>query len=348
VVLNGESRSLVAAPIRDVGEFSELAERHRGELLVHCYRMLGSLLDAEDLVQETLLRAWRRLDTFEGRSSFRAWLYRVATNACLNALEVRRRRSLPQHSVSESPPTAGIAPPSTDPIWLEPFPDSLIADDSTSPERRYATLESVSFAFLAVLQLLTPRQRAALILRDVLEWPANEAAEISGLSVPALNSALHRARRTMSQHYQRETFEPVHWVSDPATQRLLDRYVTAWHAADIDQLASLLREDVVMAMPPSPSWYRGLAAVRVFLRATAFSTQPTVRWRPRSTAANGRPAFAVYRASTPDEPFEFFGIQTLLVADGQVREITTFTQAGLLARFEVPSAPRPLVPYLTG
>jgi RNA polymerase sigma-70 factor, ECF subfamily len=283
--------------------------------------------------------AWRRLDTFEGRSSFRAWLYRVATNACLNALEARRRRSLPQYSVSESQPTAGIAPPSTDPIWLEPFPDSLIADDSTSPEGHYAALESVSLAFLAVLQLLTPRQRAGLILRDVLEWPANAAAEISGLSVPALNSALHRARRTMSQHYQRETFEPPGWVTDTATQRLLERYVTAWHSADIDQLASLLREDVVMAMPPSSSWYRGLAVIRVFLRATAFSAQPMVRWRMRSTSANGRPAFAIYQAATPEAPFEFFGIQTLLVADGQIHAITTFTQAGLRPRFGMPSTP---------
>jgi RNA polymerase sigma-70 factor (ECF subfamily) len=171
--------------------------------------------------------------------------------------EMRRRRSLPQLSVAESSPTAGVELGPAEPMWLEPLPDSLATSDSTSPEGHYDALESVSLAFLTVLQLLTPHQRAALILRDVLDWPANDAAEISGLSVSALNSALHRARRTMSQRYQRETLQPP----DPATQQLLERYVSAWQLADIEQLTRLLRDDVVFAMPPSPSWYRGLAGV---------------------------------------------------------------------------------------
>jgi RNA polymerase sigma-70 factor, ECF subfamily len=321
-----------------VRDFGELAERYRGELLVHCYRMLGSLLDAEDLVQETFLRAWRRLDTFEGRSSFRAWLYRVATNACLNALEARRRRSLPQTTLAESLPEVAIAPPSAESIWLEPFPDSLIASDSTSPEGHYDALESVSLAFLAVLQLLTPRQRAALILRDVLDWPAVDAAEISGLSVSALNSALHRARQTMSQHYQRESLEPSPGVADAATQELLERYVSAWHSADIDQLTRLLREDVVMSMPPSPSWYRGLASVRGFLTVSAFPVGPPVRWRLRPTRANGRRAFAVYQATSPGGVYEPFGIQRVVPVDRLVQEITTFTLAALVAHFGLPSA----------
>jgi RNA polymerase sigma-70 factor (ECF subfamily) len=309
-------------------EFGELAERHRDELLVHCYRMLGSLLDAEDLVQETLLRAWRRL-TYQGRSSFRAWLYRVATNACLNALEVRRRRSLPQLSVAESSPSDGIKTGTAELLWLEPFPGSLATSDATSPEGHYDALESVSLAFLTVLQLLTPRQRAALILRDVLDWPANDAAEITGMSVSALNSALHRARRTMAQRYQRETLVPA----DPATQQLLERYVSAWQLADIDQLTRLLRDDVVFAMPPSPSWYGGLAAVRAFLIAAVFANPTTVRWRLHATAANGRPAFGVYCASSVEGPYEPFGIQTVLVAKGTVMEITTFTQPALFPRF---------------
>jgi RNA polymerase sigma-70 factor (ECF subfamily) len=282
VTLNGEPSFLVSTHVGGVTDFGELAERYRAELLVHCYLMLGSMLDAEDLVQESLLRAWRRLETFEGRASFRAWLYRIATNACLNALASRRRRSLPQNSVPESSPTGEVVPPSPESIWLEPFPDSLSAGDSTSPEARYEALESVSLAFLAVLQLLTPRQRAALILRDVLDWPAIEAAEISGLSVSALNSAL-------------------------------------------------------FAMPPSPSWYRGLESVRRFLAVAAFAAHPTVRWQLRPTRANGRPAFGVYQTSPPDGAYQPFGIQTVLVADGKIREITTFTQAALLPRFGMPS-----------
>jgi len=339
VAINSEARWRVAGHDGSVPEFGELAERYRGELLVHCYRMLGSLLEAEDLVQETLLRAWRHLDTFQGRSSFRAWLYRVATNACLNALVVRRRRGLPQNMVTESSAVAPIAPATTEPTWLEPFPDSLTTSDSTGPEAHYDAVESVSLAFLAVLQLLPARQRAALILRDVLDWPASDAAEISGLSVPALNSALHRARRTMKQHYQPELFERAPAAADPATQHLLDRYVNAWHAADIEQLTRLLREDVVMAMPPSPSWYRGRAAVRAFLVATAFPAQPGIHWRLRPTRANGRPAFGVYQASALDGPYAAFGIQLVRLADGQVREITTFTQPGLLGLFGMPLTP---------
>jgi RNA polymerase sigma-70 factor (ECF subfamily) len=336
VAINREVLWRGAGPDGTMREFDELAERYRGELLVHCYRMLGSALDAEDLVQETLLRAWRHLDTFQGRSSFRAWLYRVATNACLNALAVRRRRSLPQYTVAESQPTAEIGPATPEAIWLGPFPDTQASSDSTNPEGHYDAVESVSLAFLAVLQLLPARQRAALILRDVLDWPATDAAEISGLSVPALNSALHRARRTMQQHYAPEIFERAPVAADPATQQLLERYVSAWHAADIDQLTRLLREDVVMAMPPSPSWYRGLAAVRAFLVATAFPVQPAVRWQLRPTRANGRPAFGIYQALSPEGPYQAFGLQTVLLADGRVREITTFTQPGLLAHFGLP------------
>jgi RNA polymerase sigma-70 factor (ECF subfamily) len=153
-----------------------------------------------------------------------------------------------------------------------------------------------------------------------------------------LNSALHRARRTMEQHYQRETFEREPWIADPSTQVLLERYVSAWHSADIDQLTSLLREDVTIAMPPSPSWYRGLESVRVFLAVGAFRAYPTVRWQLRSTRANGRPAFAVYYTSSPEGAYEPFGIQTLLLAEGKVREIVTFTHTALVPRFEVDQA----------
>src|SRR5512136_25487 len=215
---------LAAARAGDPNAFGGLTEPYRHELQVHCYRMLGSLQEAEDLVQETFLRAWRRLETFKGRASLRAWLYKIATNACLDALEKRPRRTLPVRSQPPADPSEPPTPPLTELIWLEPFPDDLLDDVEPTPEARYALHESITLAFLTALQLLPPRQRAVLIMRDVLDWDASEVAELLDMTVSAVNSALHRARAALNKNYSPEPLVNLKLV-DPATRALLDRYV---------------------------------------------------------------------------------------------------------------------------
>src|SRR5215217_5870565 len=228
-----QAEHLSAAQAGDSQRFSELTEPFRHELQVHCYRILGSLHEAEDIVQETFLRAWKRLDSYEGRSSFRAWLYKIATNACLDALDQRRsRRLLPNQCGPAADPQTQISPPSPELVWLDPIPDEWLGDISAlNPEARYSESESISFAFLTALQALPPRQRAVLILRDVLDFSANETAEVLELTVSSVNSALHRARTTLSQNYHgqaQETFNRSQ--SDEQTQWLLDHFMKAWES----------------------------------------------------------------------------------------------------------------------
>ncbi len=253
---------LAAARAGDQREFSGLTEPYRHELQLHCYRILGSLQDAEDIVQETLLRAWRRLETYEERAPLRAWLYKIATNACFDALAKRPRRVLPTAQTAPADPRQPFAPPITEPIWLEPYPDDLIDESAAGPEARYSLRESVSLAFLAALQGLPPRQRAVLILRDVLDWRAREAAQLLDITVSAVNSALHRARVTLQQRYHTRGREAVSGTSiEDGLRPLLERYVQVWEAADIDGLVNLLREDATLSMPPLPTWYAGREAI---------------------------------------------------------------------------------------
>src|SRR5512132_4197697 len=222
-----ESEQLAAARKGDSQKFSELTEPYRRQLQVHCYRILGSLHEAEDMVQETMLRAWKRLDTYEGRASLRAWLYKIATNACLDALDQRRsRRLLPNQFGPAADPHTQISAPSPELVWLEPIPDEWLGDSSAlNPEARYSESESVSFAFLTALQALPPRQRAVLILRDVLDFSANETAEVLELTVSSVNSALHRARATLSQNYHgQEQGISDRSQADEQTQWLLDHF----------------------------------------------------------------------------------------------------------------------------
>ncbi len=323
---------LQAARAGDREAFAQLAEPHRRELRVHCYRMLGSLQDAEDLVQETLLRAWQRLNTFEGRAPFRAWLYKIATNLCLDTLAVRARRGVtPKYPAAD--PHAPLAPPPPEPDWLEPFPDELVADEDAGPEALYTAHESITLAFLTALQLLPPRQRAILILRDVLDWHAEETAELLDLTVSAVNSALYRARTTLAQHYRKEGekwFQPA--PSDETTRTLLDHYVRAWETADIDGLILLLKEDASFPMPPSPSWYRGRAAIRAFIQANILDGDARGRWRLMPTRANGSPAFAWYRQD-PQGKYVAFAIQVLTIQDGLIADVTTFALSNLFPVF---------------
>jgi RNA polymerase sigma-70 factor (ECF subfamily) len=328
---------LASARAGDRDAFSALAEPYRRELQVHCYRMLGSLQDAEDLVQETLLRAWRRLDTYEGRASFRAWLYKIATNACLDALDQRARRTLPQARQSPSDPDAAPVPPMPEPIWLEPFPDDLLPGAYANLEAYYDARESITLAFLAALQALPPRQRAVLILCDVLDWRAREVAAMLGLTVSAVNSGLHRARSTLARHYHARDVRTMRTPPpDDTLHALLERYVRAWETADIEALVALLKEDITFPMPPSPGWYRGRAAVRAFVSATILAGDAHGRWRLLPTRANAQPAFAWYRREETGQAYHAFAIQVVTFEGDLIADITTFAMPGLFPFFGMP------------
>jgi RNA polymerase sigma-70 factor, ECF subfamily len=315
-------------------EFGALAEPHRRELQVHCYRMLGSLQDAEDLVQETMLRAWQKLDTYEGRAPFRAWLYKIATNVCLDALARRPRRVLP---VQASAPHRNPEPPAprvTEPIWLEPLPDDWLASPDQDPAARYSKHESVRLAFLAALQFLPPRQRAVLILRDVLDWQASQVAQILELTVPAVNSALHRARVTMAKHYHAGAWDQLD--PEPEIQaQTLERYVRAWENTDLDELVALLAQDVQLSMPPTPSWYQGRPAALALLSSMAFGDAALGRWKMVSTRANGQPAFGMYER-TDRARWLAFGISLVELSGDEIEAITVFMNPALLPYFELP------------
>ncbi len=327
----------VAAPVRNREEFTALAEPHRRELQVHCYRMLGSLQDAEDLVQETLLRAWQKLDTFEGRASFRAWLYKIATNACLDALDRRPRRTLLPARNPASDPSAPPAPPINDPIWLEPIPDELLADENASPEARYDARESITLAFLTALQILPPRQRAVLVLRDVLDWHAEEIARSLDLTVSAVTSALHRARVTLAKHYRSRDLASIKAEpSDEKMRLLLDRYVRAWESADVEALITLLQEEATFQMPPSPTWYRGRLAIRQFVSALVRSGDGRTRFRLLPIRANAQPAFAWYERDETSGAYRAFGIQVLTIDGELLKDVTTFANPAFVRYFRLP------------
>ena len=335
---SNESDRVAAALAGDQDEFSALVEPYRRELQVHCYRMLGSLHEAEDMVQETFLRAWRRLETYAGRASLRAWLYRIATNACLDALEKRPRRTLPVRSQPPAEPSTPPAPPLTELIWLEPFPDDLLDEAEPTPEARYALHESITLAFLTALQLLPPRQRAVLIMRDVLDWDASEVAELLDMTVSAVNSALHRARVTLNKNYAHEPLVNLR-LADPDTRALLDRYVETWEQADVPGLLALLREDVLVSMPPSPTWYSGRAALGAVAVGMIFAGEGRGRFRLKPTRANGQPAFGFYRRDEAAGLWRAESIQVVTLDDRAARltTLTNFFDANLFARFGLPA-----------
>src|SRR5271170_4521066 len=244
-------------------DFSGLTGGFRGELLAHCYRMLGSAGEAEDLVQETYLRAWRSFEGFEGRASVRTWLYRIATNVCLTAIERRGRRPLPSGlgGPAEDPEASVVAGPEVP--WLQPFPGTLLAGEGGDPAAVAVSRAGIRLAFVAALQYLSARQRAVLILRDVLEWPAAEVAALLGTTTTAVNSALRRARAQLAQALPAE--EEVAEPAEPARQALLDRFAAALENADASALAELLREDIALEMPPVLTWFTGRPAVTGFV-----------------------------------------------------------------------------------
>lgn len=310
---------LAAAQAGDERAFRQLVEPYRRALEVHCYRMLGSSQDAEDLVQETLLRAWRALERFEPRARLQTWLYRIATNACLDELERRPRRPEP----------------------IDPFPDMPVdeaAAPTYDPAARYAIREGMELALLRAIQELPGRQRAVLIFRDVLGWTAPEVAELLESTVASVNSALQRARATIDSHLP-ATPSPE---ADPAERRLLDRYIAAFEHDDMDALVSLLREDATIRMPPQRSLTGALEIARFFREVAAGGDLSRLRLRP--TSANGRPALAIYRMSQDREPIPH-GITVLQIEGEQVVGIDSFIDPALLPRFgfstDVPSERSP-------
>jgi RNA polymerase sigma-70 factor (ECF subfamily) len=309
-------------------DFARLTDPHRRELVVHCYRMLGSYHDAEDAVQETYLRAWRHFDRFEERSTVRTWLYRIATRVCLSALDGSTRRMLPSGlGQATDDPTAELARRRTDIPWLEPLPD-LTDDPATIAGRR----ESTRLAFVAALQELPARQRAALLLCDVLSWPSAETAQLLELSVAAVNSALQRARLHLARTTRSEDVVAMTADSTDVDQELLDRFVAAFESADIDSLAGLLRADVALEMPPIPTWFDGLEAVTAFYRHRVL---PTNRRHVIPLRANGCPAAATY-VGQADGSMRAHNIQVLEIRDGAVEHIYAFLDPDVFEIFGLP------------
>ncbi|HVU11622.1 MAG TPA: RNA polymerase subunit sigma-70 [Phototrophicaceae bacterium] len=323
------TQRIAAAQSGDQQAFSDLVEPYRAELLVHCYRLLGSPQDAEDMVQETLLRAWNHLDRFTGGAYFRAWLYKIATNACLDVLDRRSRRLLSPVQATPSDPSAPLTPPNPELLWLEPFPDELLPDSALGPEARYSLRESITLAFLAALQLLPPRQRVTLILCDVLDWRASDVAQLLDTTVSAVNSALHRARATMTSHY---TGNDAALSLDGKVRGVLKRYLDAWESGDVDTLVTLLAENIVFAMPPMSEWYRGSAAVRVMATALLRPDQ----WRLRETRANNQIAFAFYQHQD-DGSYHFSALQLIKVDDGKLSDVQMFFLPQIAASFGLPA-----------
>ena len=329
-----ETTYLKAARAGDQEAFAQLIDPYRKQLLVHCYRILGSFEDAEDMLQETLVRVWKHLDSFERRSSLRTWLYKVATNACLDALDSRRVRGLAKELYPRGDPTSELPPPAKEAIWVEPFPEEYIDGQSSMyPEARYEVRESITLAFVAALQKLPGRQRAALLLCDVLGWDAKEAAEILDTTTAAVNSALQRARETIKQGERKTTPSRL----NEQLSALLARYVNAWEAADSAALVAVLREDVSLTMPPLPVWFGGRLDVQTFLEGVLFKMFDPLRVRLIPARFNGSPAFAVYQMDAQGT-YRAAALHILTVENGSISEINDFLtfDGQLFSKFGLP------------
>jgi RNA polymerase sigma-70 factor (ECF subfamily) len=312
-------------------EFTSLTGQFRRELLAHCYRMLGSVHDAEDLVQETYLRAWRGYGRFEGRSSLRTWMYRIATHACLTALQGRNRRAMPSGlGAAAGDPDAPRGEPIGEAAWLQPIPDAALGSDPADPASVAAARHSTRLAFVAAMQLLPARQRAVLLLRDVLGWRAGEVAEVLGSTTAAVNSSLQRARSQLERlaPVEDELSEP----SGPHSREVLDRYVAAFHQADVAALVQLLRKDVELEMPPMPTWYAGRDTVLSFY--VKHLTDPG-KWRMLPVSANGQPAAAGY-LRRDDGIHRAHSIQVLTLREGEIARVAAFVDASLFPVFGLP------------
>ena len=333
----------------DQDAYRRLVEGRQGELHAHCYRMLGSVHDADDALQEALLRAWRGLPRFDGRSSLRTWLHRIATNTSLDVLARRPARVLPRDHGPPSDPREPLPEPVTESTWIEAYPDSALPEGAATPESRYEQRESVELAFVAALQHLPPNQRAALVLCEVLGFSAQEAAETLETTVPALNSALQRARRTIDARTpDRSQQSALRALGDAKARRLVAAYSDAMERGDVDAVIGLLTEDATWSMPPLPCWFAGRDGVTGFLTRYAFS----VSWRHLPARANGQLAVGGYARDPVSGRYVASVLDVLSVEGGRISAVTAFATpevfgrrarqegpyvtSGLFARFGLP------------
>jgi RNA polymerase sigma-70 factor (TIGR02960 family) len=326
-------RTLSRARAGDEEAFRELIDPYRGEFQLHCYRILGSVEDAEDVLQETLLAAWRGLERFDGRSSLRAWLYRIATNRCLNALRDKGRRPREVEAIPEPPePTRR-----SEPLWLEPYPDALldtVADTSPGPDARYEFKEAVSLAFVIALQHLPPRQRAVLVLRDVLDFRATEVADMLDTSEAAVKGALQRARATLKTRLAGGDRDRAPLPRSPRERELVGRFAEAVESGDVDGVVSLLTDDAWLTMPPEPYEYQGGEAIARFLEDRAIRRGANLQLVP--TRANGQPAFGCYLPDAHAAIARAYGLMVLTVTADRISAITWFGECSLLVHFGLP------------
>jgi RNA polymerase sigma-70 factor (ECF subfamily) len=333
-----EQGLLEAARGGDEDAFGRLVAPYRSALHAHCYRMLGSVADAEDALQETLLRAWRGLAGFEGRSSLSSWLYRIATNSSLRALEKRPKRVLPIDYGPPGDPHESIGEPLLESVWVEPYPDERLGleDGFAAPEARYEQRESVELAFIAALQFLPPRQRAVLILREVLGFSGEEAAEVLDTTPASVYSALQRAHKAVDERLpDRSQQETLRSLEDDQIRELVASYVDAWERADVGAVVSMLADDVAMAMPPTATWFRGREVLAEFLGSRPLSGR--LRWRGIPTRANGQPAIAFYQWIEDEHAFMAHGISVLSLRDGEISDINAFLIPEQLENFGLPA-----------
>jgi RNA polymerase sigma-70 factor (ECF subfamily) len=329
-----ERALLAAARAGDENAYQLLVEPHRRELRAHCYRMLGSIHDADDAVQDALLRAWRGLPRFEGRSTTRSWLYKITTNACLNAIARQPKgRVLPVDFGEAADPHGGAGVPLVESVWMQPYPDERLdlGDDRAAPDARYDRRESVELAFVAALQHLAPNQRAVLIMREVLGFSAKECADVLDTSVASINSALQRARKTVDEKLPEQTQQAtLRALGDERLRELVQRYVDAWESGDVSRVVAMLTEDATFSMPPNVAWFRGRDAIEAFL-PTGPMSMPR-RFVP--VEANGQVAFATYLLE--DGRFRANAIHLIDFRGERVAEIVAFLDRGVFREFGLP------------
>jgi RNA polymerase sigma-70 factor, ECF subfamily len=320
-----EAALLDTARSGDETAFAELIAPYRGQLHAHCYRMLGSLHDAEDAMQEVSLRAWRALGRFEGRSSLKSWLYTIATNTCLNQIEKRPKRVLPIDYAPAADPHGGPGEPVVESVWVEPYPDELIGveDELAGPEARYEQREAIELAFVAALQLLPANQRAVLILREVLGFSAQEVADTLETTVASVNSALQRARKGIEERAPEQSQQAtLRELGDERVKELVERYVDAWEQGDVDTVMDMLADDASFAMPPLASWFSGEEGIRIFLEGWPLSG--AWRWRPIPARANGQPALAFYIWDEDEQAYLPFALNVLTFRGDKISDVTAF------------------------
>ncbi len=316
---------LEAARQGDEEAFGRLVEPHRSELHAHCYRMLGSVHDAEDALQDSLLRAWRGIARFEGRSSLRSWLYTIATNASLNAIARRPKRILPLDHGPAADAQDGPGLPLAETVWLEPYPDAQLGvpDGHASPDTRYELRESVELAFIAAVQHLPATQRAVLILREVLGFSAREVAESLDTTVASVNSALQRARKSLDDRLPEPSQQAtLRVLGDDALRELVESYMDAMQRGDVDKVVSMLADEAAWSMPPAAAWFGGRDGIREFLVVGPLSGD--WRWRHRATRASGQPAVGAYSWDEPEGAYLPFALDVLTLEGDRIREITSF------------------------